>query len=36
VPGTRRWPWAEHGQYLDRSIVEIRRELNIKVIKRAG
>ncbi len=26
------WPWADHSQYLDRSIVEIRREFNIKVL----
>jgi len=27
-----RWPWAEHEEYLDRKLVDIRREFNIKPI----
>jgi ubiquinone biosynthesis protein Coq4 len=30
------WPWADHSLYLDRSIKEIRREFNIKVIQGAA
>ena len=26
------WPWAEHEKYLDRKLVDIRREFNIKPI----
>jgi ubiquinone biosynthesis protein Coq4 len=28
------WPWAEHADYLDRSLEEIRREFNIQVVRR--
>lgn len=29
---SKRWPWAEHEIYLDRKLVDIRREFNIKPI----
>jgi hypothetical protein len=29
---SRRWPWAEHEDFLDRRLVDIRREFNIKPI----
>lgn len=28
------WPWADHSAYLDRSIEDIRRAFNIKVVRR--
>ena len=32
---SRPWPWADHEQYLDASVEEIRKEFNIKVLQRA-
>lgn len=32
---SRPWPWAEHHEYLDTSIQEIRSEFNIKVFRKA-
>lgn len=29
------WPWAEHIDYLDRPLEEIRREFNIQVVRRS-
>ena len=30
---TRAWPWADHDEYLDTTVAEIRREFNIEVIR---
>ena len=29
---TKPWPWSDHGEYLDVSIADIRREFNIEVV----
>lgn len=29
---TKPWPWADHSEYLDRSLEDIRKEFNISVI----
>ncbi|NNE42610.1 MAG: hypothetical protein HKN12_00240 [Gemmatimonadetes bacterium] len=29
---TKKWPWAEHEEYLDRKLADIRREFNIRPI----
>jgi hypothetical protein len=32
---SRKWPWREYGQYLDRRLRDIRAEFDIQVVERA-
>jgi hypothetical protein len=31
---TKKWPWREHREYLDRPLSELRQEFNIQLVLR--